>query len=264
MTPSAPSVIAALRTTRKINQSPDFVGELVRQAAEKQRALAVKKRRRAAKAPAPAARPRARKAAPKPAAKKAGPAKAGAKRVAAAPKAKPKTKKPAPKAKAKPKAKRGQGTGSGTGVSNPSVRNSESFGGSGGMVFTDALSLAGTEVRSIRIRAGQFVDQISITLSSGATLSHGGHGGMEKSLDLHPGEHLTTAEVCLDFIRQGIAPVISAASFTTNLGRYIENGLKTTSRRTWKAETGWQISGFHGRSGALIDSIGVLYTKLAK
>ncbi|GAB7109714.1 hypothetical protein JCM4814A_80290 [Streptomyces phaeofaciens JCM 4814] len=49
--------------------------------------------------------------------------------------------------------------------------------------------------------------------------------------------------------------------FTTNLGRTLVGGSATSGCVTRSAPSGWQIAGFHGRSGNEIDKLGVIYTK---
>jgi hypothetical protein len=51
------------------------------------------------------------------------------------------------------------------------------------------------------------------------------------------------------------------ARFTTNLGRTLAGGTTTSDCVTRTAPSGWQIAGFHGRSGDELDKVGFIYTK---
>jgi hypothetical protein len=53
------------------------------------------------------------------------------------------------------------------------------------------------------------------------------------------------------------------ARFTTNTGRTLSSGSETSCAVTCTAPAGWQIAGFHGRSGNEVDSLGVVYTKVS-
>ena len=48
------------------------------------------------------------------------------------------------------------------------------------------------------------------------------------------------------------------AGFTTNYGRTLSGGSKTSDGVTYTAPQGWQIVGFHGRSGDGLNKAGVI------
>ena len=65
---------------------------------------------------------------------------------------------------------------------NPAYQLSEQFGGPHGNYFTDLPSVpTGGRATTIGLRAGSRVDQVSLTLSNGTTLAHGGTGGATTS-----------------------------------------------------------------------------------
>jgi hypothetical protein len=50
-------------------------------------------------------------------------------------------------------------------------------------------------------------------------------------------------------------------SFVTSSGRVLSGGTPTSDVVTYTAPAGWQIAGFHGRAGAEVDKVGVVYTR---
>jgi len=143
---------------------------------------------------------------------------------------------------------------------NAAFQLSDQFGGPHGDYFNDITGVtAGARATTIALRAGSRVDQMSLTLASGTTLTHGGTGGTASSLTLGSGEYVTTANLC-----QGVQDDhtrIFYAKFTTNLGRTLAGGTTTSDCVTRTAPTGWQIAGFHGRAGDEVDKIGFVYTQ---
>ncbi|MFD9324591.1 jacalin-like lectin [Streptomyces sp. NPDC060065] len=143
---------------------------------------------------------------------------------------------------------------------NSAFQLSDQFGGPHGDYFTDINSVpAAARATKISLRAGSRVDQMGITLSSGTTLTHGGTGGTASSLTLGSGEYVTTALLC-----QGVKDDhtrIFYAKFTTNLGNSLAGGTTTSDCVTRTAPSGWQIAGFHGRTGDEVDKIGFIYTQ---
>ncbi|MGC9539272.1 hypothetical protein [Streptomyces sp. UG1] len=98
---------------------------------------------------------------------------------------------------------------------NAAFQLSDQFSGPHGDYYNDIDSVpAGARATTIALRAGSRVDQLSLTLSNGTTLAHGGTGG-------------TTTSDCV----------------------------------TRTAPSGWQIAGFHGRSGDEVDKVGFIYTQ---
>ncbi|MFF7984379.1 jacalin-like lectin [Streptomyces sp. NPDC007901] len=143
---------------------------------------------------------------------------------------------------------------------NANFQLSEQFGGPHGDYYQDIDKVAaGARATSISLRSGSRVDQVGITLADGTTLTHGGTGGTASSLTLGSSEYVTTAYLC-----EGVKDShtrIFYAKFTTNLGNTLAGGTTTSDCVTRTAPSGWQIAGFHGRSGDELDKVGFIYTK---
>ncbi|MCX5562696.1 jacalin-like lectin [Streptomyces sp. NBC_00038] len=143
---------------------------------------------------------------------------------------------------------------------NSAFQLSDQFGGPHGNYFTDIDSVpAGARATTVSLRAGSRVDQMALTLSNGTTLAHGGTGGTASSLTLGSGEYITSTQLC-----QGVKDSqtrIFYTKFTTNLGRTLAGGTTTSDCVTRTAPSGWQIAGFHGRTGDEVDKIGFIYTQ---
>ncbi|MCH5671010.1 jacalin-like lectin [Streptomyces gilvus] len=137
---------------------------------------------------------------------------------------------------------------------------SDQFGGPHGDYYNDIDSVpAGARATTVGIRSGSRVDQMNLTLAGGTTLAHGGTGGTASSLTLGSGEYVTTAYLCQGSYQDHTR--IFYARFTTNLGRTLAGGTTTADCVTRTAPSGWQIAGFHGRSGDEVDKIGFIYTQ---
>ncbi|RSM65500.1 endonuclease [Actinoplanes sp. ATCC 53533] len=144
---------------------------------------------------------------------------------------------------------------------NPGLSLSDTFGGPHGTPFTDvAVVPAGQRVSQLRLRAGSRVDGLGLTMANGVSYDHGGQGGTPNTLNLGAGEHLTS--VTLHTAQRNGHTRVFYARFGTDLGRTLAGGTTTSNTVTYTAPTGWQISGFHGRSGAEIDQLGVIYTPI--
>jgi hypothetical protein len=143
---------------------------------------------------------------------------------------------------------------------NTDFQLSDQFGGPHGDYFQDINSVpAGARATSISLRSGARVDQMGVTLSNGTTLTHGGTGGTASSLTLGSSEYVTTAYLCQ--AQYSGHTRIFYAKFTTNLGNTLAGGATTSDCVTRTAPAGWQIAGFHGRSGDGVDKVGFIYTK---
>jgi len=143
---------------------------------------------------------------------------------------------------------------------NPALQLSDQYGGPHGDYFTDVPAVpAGARVRTLSLRSGNRVDQVGVTLENGTTLTHGGSGGTAQSLTLGTGEYVTTATLCQG--KYSNTTRIFSARFTTNLGRVLAGGSTTGDCVTRTAPDGWQIAGFHGRTGAEVDKVGFVYTQ---
>ncbi|MFI9832731.1 jacalin-like lectin [Streptomyces sp. NPDC051913] len=143
---------------------------------------------------------------------------------------------------------------------NAAFQLSDQFGGPHGDYYNDIDSVpAAARAATIALRAGSRVDQLSVTLSNGTTLTHGGTGGTASSLTLASGEYVTTAYLCQ--AKYNAQTRIFYAKFTTNLGRTLAGGTTTSDCVTRTAPSGWQIAGFHGRTGDEVDKVGFIYTQ---
>jgi endonuclease/exonuclease/phosphatase family metal-dependent hydrolase len=140
------------------------------------------------------------------------------------------------------------------------LRMSDLWGGPHGTAFTD-IDRVGPRVTRVSLRAGARVDQVGLDLADGTSLRHGGWGGTANSLTLAPGEHL--AQVTLTRGKKNGQTRIFSARFTTNRGRTLAGGSPTEDSVTYTAPAGWQVVGFHGRSGAEVDRLGLIYAPVA-
>lgn len=139
---------------------------------------------------------------------------------------------------------------------------SDQFGGPHGTSYNDVSALPADPVISkLTIRTGSRVDQVELTLSNGYVYSHGGSGGTAQSLTLGSGEYLTAVNLC-SAEYQGHTRIFSIA-FSTSAGRTLSGGATTSSCTSYSAPSGWQITGFHGRSGDEMDKLGVVYAPVS-
>jgi hypothetical protein len=137
----------------------------------------------------------------------------------------------------------------------------DQFGGPHGTSFTDVNAVpARPVVRTIGLRAGSRVDQVSLELADGTRFVHGGTGGAERTLTLADGEHVTAVDLSADTASGRTR--IFYAKFTTSAGRTLEGGSQSGSSATFRAPAGWQIVGFHGRAGDELDKVGVIYAPI--
>ncbi len=143
----------------------------------------------------------------------------------------------------------------------PDLSLSDVWGGPHGTPFTDVASVPpARRVTSVRLRAGSRVDQVGLTLDDGTSFQHGGDGGTARELVLSAGEHLTS--VTLHSAQHDGRTRIFFVRFTTNTGRTLSGGSETSSAVTYTAPDGFGISGFHGRSGSEVDSLGVICARI--
>ncbi|HUQ59916.1 jacalin-like lectin [Lentzea sp.] len=144
----------------------------------------------------------------------------------------------------------------------PALSLSDVWGGPHGTPFTDVASVPlGQRVTAVSLRAGSRVDQVGLTFADGTSFRHGGDGGTAQQLTLAAGEHLTS--VTLHSAQHDGRTRIFFARFTTNTGRTLSGGSETSGSVTYTAPPGFQISGFHGRAGSEVDSLGVIFTRVA-
>lgn len=143
---------------------------------------------------------------------------------------------------------------------NSAFQLSDQFGGPHGDYYDDIDSVpASARATTVGLRSGSRVDQMSLTLANGTTLAHGGTGGTAASLTLGSDEYVTSAYLCQ--AQYSGHTRIFYAKYTTNLGRTLAGGTTTSDCVTRTAPSGWQIAGFHGRSGDAVDKIGFIYTQ---
>jgi endonuclease/exonuclease/phosphatase family metal-dependent hydrolase len=141
-------------------------------------------------------------------------------------------------------------------------RTSDVMGGPHGDAFNDAAILpASPALTRLSLRAGERVDQVGFTLANGHVVSHGGGGGAASGLDLASDERVQSAVLCQGE-RSGRTRVFYAA-FTTSRGRTLAGGSRTGSCATFHAPAGWQVVGFHGRAGAEVDKLGLVFAPIA-
>jgi hypothetical protein len=144
---------------------------------------------------------------------------------------------------------------------NPSLQQSDDFGGTGGTAFNDLGSIpAGAKASSVTLSGGSRVDAVGLTLSGGTTLTHGGTGGTPQTLTLASGEYVNSAYVCEGSYNG--AERLFYAKFTTDLGHTLSGGTTTSDCTTFTAPSGWQVAGFHGRAGTEVDKLGVVSTQI--
>ncbi|MDP4502601.1 jacalin-like lectin [Nonomuraea turcica] len=141
---------------------------------------------------------------------------------------------------------------------NPSFQLSEQFGGPHGTYFTDVVPARARAI-VLSLQAGSRVDRIGLTQQDGTVLAHGGTGGTARTLALGADEYASSLYLCRGVRNEHTR--IFYARFTTNLGRTLAGGSTTSDCTTFAAPAGWQIAGFHGRSGAELDKVGVIYTQ---
>ncbi|WP_106401320.1 jacalin-like lectin [Actinocorallia populi] len=142
----------------------------------------------------------------------------------------------------------------------PGFRLSDPFGGPHGGHYSDLPSVkAGSRVAVLSLRAGSRVDRVGATLEDGTVLSHGGTGGTLRTLALDRGEYAVSAKLCRG--RKHGRTRIFHVEFTTDRGRTLSGGTVTPDCVSHTAPPGWQIAGYHGRSGTEVNKLGMIYTR---
>jgi hypothetical protein len=139
---------------------------------------------------------------------------------------------------------------------------SDAFGGDGGNWYNDldtVAGISGAKVASITLRGAERLDNISLKLASGQTLSHGGTGGTASSLTLASGETLTSATLCQG--QRNNTNRIFYAEFKTSAGKTVAAGTKTSDCVTRTAPAGQSIVGLLGRAADGVDQAGLIYSK---
>lgn len=131
-------------------------------------------------------------------------------------------------------------------------------GGVGGGAFSDARLPANfARVSEVRIRHGAWIDGVQVLhqLTSGKVKSqplHGGGGGRLARFALRKNEYITA-------VRGRYGKYVDSIVLRTSSGRVFSTGGKGGNvDYAYAAPPGYQIVGFHGRSGSFLDSIGVV------
>ena len=113
----------------------------------------------------------------------------------------------------------------------------------------------GNEIAAIRIRGGNKVDAVQFTYRAAngvlfAAARHGGGGGDERTYIFQPGEFLTG-------IYGYAGDVITCLGFTTTRTSYQTHGNCSGVSFSIRAPHGFRVRGIYGRSGDLLDGIGL-------
>jgi len=142
----------------------------------------------------------------------------------------------------------------------PAFDMSDLFGGPHGTPFNDLETLvASSAPGSFTIRTGKRVDNVGVTLTTGAALTHGGTGGTAQTLTLQSGEYISS--VTLNEGQYNGHTRIFYIKLTTNLGRTLAGGTQTSDAVTYTTPEGYMVAGFYGNSGDEVDKLGLVYTK---
>jgi hypothetical protein len=130
-------------------------------------------------------------------------------------------------------------------------------GGTGGTPFNDASNgIPPGHMQSVNVRSGEYIDNLQAVLPGYVLPAHGGNGGDAASFPLSPDEYLTQ-------LSGRYGQYVDSVVFTTNKRtsmQYGGNGGNTSY--TLAAPSGYEIVGFCGRSGSLVDAIGIVIRKL--
>ncbi|KAJ7802406.1 Endonuclease/exonuclease/phosphatase [Mycena olivaceomarginata] len=140
------------------------------------------------------------------------------------------------------------------------LRQSDLQGGPHGTWFNDLPNLpASPKARVLTLRGGARLDSVGITLTSGASFTHGGTGGTAISLTLATGEAILSGTLCWAEFNGDTRNFY--ALFTTSAGRTLTTGVLTASCATMTAPAGFGIVGFFGQDGDEMDQLGFIYAK---
>ena len=133
-------------------------------------------------------------------------------------------------------------------------------GGYGGTGFTDEDIKENQDVRDVNIWTGPVVNGIKLINDVDwgqryAAPTHGSDDGTQSVFTLQPGEYITG-------ISGKYGRFVDSIQIHTNLRvspRY--GGSGGSAEYIYEAPSGWEIAGFCGRSGDVIDAIGVVLRK---
>ena len=132
---------------------------------------------------------------------------------------------------------------------------SRDFGGDGGVPFVETFGPQG-RIAEVTIRSGKYIDSIQVSYSyknkKFTSRAYGGNGGNRKSFRLRNGEYITEMGG-----RSG--KYVDSIYIKTNKNRSMTWGGNGGSRRfVFRGSHKVPIVGFWGRSGSLVDAIGVV------
>ncbi|CAE6385148.1 unnamed protein product [Rhizoctonia solani] len=135
-----------------------------------------------------------------------------------------------------------------------------SYGGDQSTWFNDLDSLPDSpRLASIRLRGGNRLDGISLSLVSGETFTHGGSGGKLYSLTLESDEHVRAIEVCWG--QKNTHTRNFYAKMTTNQKRTVQAGKPTLDCETSIVPEGYDVVGAYGQDGREMDQLGFIYAR---
>ncbi|KAH8823047.1 Endonuclease/exonuclease/phosphatase [Flagelloscypha sp. PMI_526] len=148
-----------------------------------------------------------------------------------------------------------------TWTASSSFRTGDLYGGPHGDWFNDLSTLPSSPLAtSVTLRGGSRLDAISFTLSSGATLSHGGTGGTAYTLTLSSSNYVTSAKLCWGQ-KDGDTRIFYAL-LTTNTGATVSAGTTTSDCAATSAPSGWKFVATRGRSGDEVDRLGFIFVPI--
>lgn len=112
----------------------------------------------------------------------------------------------------------------------------------------------------ITFRGKERLDAVSLTLTNGQVLSHGGTGGTAATLTLAATESWISAKLCKAAYKSNTRNFYIQA--TTSTGRTLAVGTTTSDCATFTAPAGWAITGFMGHDGDEMDEIAFIYSPI--
>lgn len=134
-------------------------------------------------------------------------------------------------------------------------------GGPGGSAFSD-WPLANEVISEIKVRHGAAIDSLETIYKNVVTGSyrsgghHGGWGGSESSVHLAAEEYVNRIWGYYDYF--GSIVVVRKLGFRTSSGRWFgDYGVTSGAYFQYDIPPGTPLRGFKGRSGALLDAVGV-------
>jgi hypothetical protein len=132
-------------------------------------------------------------------------------------------------------------------------------GGSGGdNAFQDGVPDSGTPTQLI-IRSGAAIDGVQMVLNIGALGYHGGSGGSQNVINLASDEYITGISGTAGYFLDWGVYIVLQLTVQTNKASYGPYGAGGGDVFNLTVPGGYEIVGFFGRHGTLLDSLGVLY-----